>query len=333
MAEVENIAPPVLILASRGSQGSFLASLLGAHPALVAAPHLNLLPFEECWQYLTYCTVPRDTNLHGTLRFIAQQLLGEQTMQSVQAARRWMNIRREAPIEQVYAEIANLVAPGRLVDYSPLHAQNLEVMRRVTGKLPEAPVIHLVANPKTQAETLCPAVWQTINRSLGFWSEWGANHPCMDPYEIGEQLVDWSTHPPVFDPQFAWYRTQNAARQLFCELPEERAIRVSAEDLLGDPAAVLQTVLPRLGLECDAGIIRTMLGDQDTCFTRPGPFASALGVDYEMVGKSVADVAGRALPTQVIDRQAPLVWRGDADVFMPEVVDLAAEFGYAVGQS
>ncbi len=327
---MNTIAPPVLILASRGSQGSFLAALLGAHPELQGAPHLNLLPFEYTWQYLTYCVVPRDTNIHGLLRFLGQTLLGEQTMQSVQAARRWANIRRERTTDDLYTELSSLVAPLRLVDYSPLHAQNLEVMRRVAAKRPEAPIIHLVSNPVTQGQRLAPAVWQTINTSLGHWSDRGENHPCMDPYEIGEQFIDWSSTPPVFDPQFAWYRTQTAARQLFDELPGDRCIRLTTETLMADPAGALAEILPKIGVASDATVIAEMLKDRDRTYSLPGPFGNTVGVDYEMLGKSVSEVAQLGAANPVVTADAPLEWRGDDDVFQRQVIDLAAELGYSV---
>lgn len=330
MTQTSETQTPVIILASRGSQGSYLASLLGAHPDLYAAPHINLLPFEFGWQYLTYCTLPRDTNAHGLLRMVAQALIGEQTMQSIQAARRWMNVRRHRKTIDIYHELGSLVAPQRLVDYSPLYAQNLDAMRRATAAFPDALVIHLTSNPKSQAEALVPAIWQTVLSSQEYWGDRGPSHPCMDSYELGEQFIDWSVHPPVLDPQFAWYRTQNAARQLFEELPDSRCLRMTSEQLMTDPKAVLKTVLPRLGVSHSAKTMTQMLKDDDCMFSKPGPFGTVVGVDYEMLGKSVRDMTGQGGAENPIDPDAPLTWRGDNDVFQPQVIDLARELGYPV---
>src|SRR5690606_6554403 len=102
---------PVIILASRGSGGRLLAALLGAHPELYGAPHLNVLAFEYGWQQKLYCQPPRDSNQHGLLRFLGQCLLGEQTVQSIQAARRWFGTRSELSALAIYAELVALVAP------------------------------------------------------------------------------------------------------------------------------------------------------------------------------------------------------------------------------
>ncbi len=325
------VAPaPVIILASRGSHGSFLSALLGGHPDLCGAPHLNVLAFEQAYQQQLYSAVPRDSANHGLHRFLGQALVGEQSVQSVQVARRWLGVREAHSSLEIYTELASLVAPLRIVDYSPLYALNLESMRRVANAVPDAKIIHLVVNPLRHAMTLGPAVWQTINASLGYWGERGLNHPCMDSFEIGDHLVDWSVSPPVFDPQFSWYRTQNAARQLFSELPTERCIRVTAENLVANTSDELERLLTFLGLDYTADTLQNMVSNTDQTFTAPGPFDATIGVDYDMIGRTVADVAQTAIPEDVIDPDAPLVWRGDDDVLQPEVVDLAGDLGYRI---
>ncbi|MHC0053384.1 sulfotransferase family protein [Actibacterium sp. D379-3] len=321
---------PVIILASRGAQGSLLATLLGGHPQLYGAPHLNVLAFEQAWQQHLYCHVPRDSNYHGLLRFLGQCLTGEQTVQSVQTARRWLGVRAARSSREIYAEMMALVAPRRLVDYSPLYAQNIEVMRRVADALPTAKLIHLVRNPVAQAKAISPAVWQTINANLGYWAERGLNHPCMDAFEIGDHLVDWSVTPPVFDPQFSWYRTQKAAVDLFAELPPERCIRLNAEDLVADPKATLAGLLGALDVACDDAMIQAMLSCEAPDYVQAGPFEAPMGVDFDMIGATVGALVGKAVPGDPINPLAPLPWRGDNDVFQAEVLDLAQELGYCV---
>lgn len=321
---------PVIILASRGAQGSMLAGLLGAHPELCGAPHLNILAFEYAWQQEVYCWVPRDSTNHGLLRFLGQCLVGEQTVQSVQAARRWLGQRSELRAIDIYFALASLVAPKRLVDYSPLYAQNATVMRRVADAVPDAKIIHLVRCPFAQAQAVSRAAWQTINASLRYWTETGLNHPSLDPYEIGEQMIDWSVSPPVFDPQFSWYRTQKAALDLFQDLPEERRVRVRAEDLAADPRGTLRSLLAALDVAGAEAVIDVMLSSDRHDYMAPGPFEAPMGIDFDMIRTTVADAIAGLAPVEPIDPLAALPWRGDEDRFQPEVVDMARELGYRV---
>lgn len=327
-----SLPPPLIIFASRASQGSFLSALLGGHPDLFGAPHLNVLAFENGWQHQEYCKVPRDSGSHGLLRALGHLLTGEQTVQSVQAARRWLAVRADETAQEIYSEIRAMIAPARLVDYSPLYALNKETMRRVVEVLPDAKVIHLTANPIRQGKLISRAVWQTTNASLGYWRDRGLDHPSLDSYEVGDHLIDWSVTPPVFDPQFSWHRTQKAASALLEELPPERGLRLSSERLVADTSAVLQELLPFLGCDGDAKIIERMVGNTDTTFTASGPFDASMGVDYDMIGRTVADLANTPVEDEPIVPQEPLSWRGDDDVLQPELVELAAGLGYRISQ-
>ncbi|MFK7939327.1 MAG: sulfotransferase [Roseovarius sp.] len=324
--------PPVIILASRGAQGSFLSALLGGHPELFGAPHLNVLAFEQAYQHQQYCAVPRDSGIHGLLRLLAHLLTGEQTLQSVQTARRWLGVRSEMSALELYAALQDLVSPQRIVDYSPLYALNLATMHRVAEAVPDAKIIHLVANPVRQGQMLARAVWQTVNASLGYWHERGLDHACMDSFEIGDHLVDWSVTPPVFDPQFAWYRTQKAAQALFDDLPAERCLRLSSEDLVQDTTSALKTLLPFLECDTSADVIAGMIANTDTTFTKPGPFDATIGMDFDMLGKSPADIANTPLEDIELDTFKPLEWRGDGDAIQPQLVDIAAGLGYRVAK-
>lgn len=327
---------PVLILASRDSCGSLLGQLLGGHPDFYAAPHLNTLSFPEVWQFRVYAQIPRDSHIHGLWRFLGQMTAGEQTMMSVQAARRWIGLREEIGAPAFHAALCDLVAPRRLVDYSPLHAQNADVVARVLAAVPEAKIIHLVKSPGAQARASCRPVWQTLEASLGWWADRAENQPVMDGYELGEQYIDWSVTPAVFDPQFAWHRTQRALLDAGRAAAPGRWLTLRAEDFLADPSAGLARVLAHLDADAAPDLIAAMLAQGATPWTATGPFEAPYGIDYEMIGQPVHQALARAraatVPSAPIDPTAPLPWRGDGDRFMPEVVALAADLGYGVVQ-
>lgn len=321
---------PVLIIASRESGGSLLSALLGAHPAFCGTPQINLLAFESVWQFIKYGAIPRDSILHGTLRFLGDALTGEQTVQSVQTAQRWLARRMDDPVAKVHAELRRMVAPRRFVDYSPLVAQNADAMRRAIAGLPETTVIiHLTRDPLSQGRAMCLPVWQSIMTSLDFWDRRGLYQAAMDVFEVGEQLIDWSVRPPVFDPQFAWHRTQAAARAVRAGLPADRWVHVDLGALARDPATVLGGLLERLGEAADAETVAAMCRTGAADYLQPGPYPAPFGMDLEMIGVPVAVALDR-------ERQArrpcaigdPLPWRGDGDTLLPEVAGLAADLGY-----
>lgn len=324
-----SVAPPVIILASRESGGSFLSALLGTHPEFYGAPHLNVLAFEDLWQLRRYSRVPRDSNIHGLLRFLSDCLLGEQSVQSAHAALRWMGRRAEIPAVALYEQLMELVAPRRLVDYSPLYAQNRTVMARVLKAISEAAVIHVVKNPIAQGRSMCFPVWQTVMGSLDYWAMRGRFHPVLDLFEIGEQYIDWSTTPPVFDPQFAWHRTQRAALDLAEDTPADRAMRLNIEALYEDPHEVLTTLLGWLGADASLARIEAMLDSVPPPFDRPGPYVAPFGVDYELLNRTVgAGPKAEHGHPMAIDTSQPLSWRGDGEPILAEVAALAEKLGY-----
>ena len=333
-----DVAAPVLIFASRESGGSLLAALIGAQPGFATAPSLNVLAFDHLWQLTKYAAIPRDSHIHGLLRFIAQSLTGEQSVSAVQAAHRWLGRRSKATGPQVYAELCALVAPRRLVDYSPLIAQDRAAMARALAMAPQAFVIHLTRHPFAQAQALCLPVWDSVRLSLDFWDRRGVFQPPMDVFELGEQYVDWSCTPPVFDPQFAWHRTQTAARDLLAARPAESGMHVSAETLATAPEATLAAILDRLGSPARGGDLAAALTAGVPKFAMPGPYNAPFGVDAGLVGRTIPQAmtdlreAPLMQPGKRQGRPEALPWRGDGDRFVKPVAVLARSFGYALAR-
>ena len=332
------VPPPVLILASRESGASLLAALIGAQPGFAAAPSLNLLAFDQFWQLAKYAAIPRDSHIHGLLRFVAQTLTGEQTLSAVQAAHRWLGRRSKATGPQVYADLCALVAPRRLVDYSPLIGQDRAAMARALAMAPQAFVIHLTRHPFAQAQALRHPVWDSVRLSLDFWDRRGVFQPPMDVFELGEQYVDWSTTPPVFDPQFAWARTQTAARDLLATRPPDRWMHLSAETLAAAPEATLAAIMARLGSPARAADLAAALAGGVPPYAMPGPYTAPFGTDAGLVGRTIPQAlaelrdAPLALPGKRRDRAEGLPWRGDGDRFVKPVAVLARSFGYALAR-
>lgn len=324
-----NLPKPVVIIASRESGGSLLSALLGAHPDFYGAPHLNLLAFEEVWQLLEYTRMPRDSNIHGLLRVLGELLIGEQTIQSIQTANRWISRRSDARMVDIHASLRSMTAPRRLVDYSPLVAQNRATMERAIEAIPDACFIHLTRNPWAHGKAMSRPVRQTAVASLDYWDRNPDATPCMDVFEIGEQWVDWSAALPVFDSQFAWYRTQSAARDVLADLPADRAIHLDLNDLLAAPGPFLAELLAWLGADTADAMVKAMLNAGIDRFDRPGPHTAPFGVDFEMLGVSVSEALDRGIDNpSPPPRESALPWRGDGEPMLDKVIALANDLGY-----
>ena len=330
------IPDPVLILASRESGGSLLSSLIGAHPEFLPFPAANLLAFEEVWQLMRYGLIPRDSNLHGLLRFIANLLTGEDSLTAVQLALRWLMRREKAATTEVYHELCCLAAPRRLVDYSPLVSLDRAAMARALEAAPRAFVIHLTRHPFAQAEALRPAVWTSVTLSLDFWDRRGTFQPPMDIYEIGEQYIDWSVTPAVFDPLFSWYRTQKAAVELLAGRKNRRWMHLRLEELSVNPAECLQKVFKALGhLAPLSGIEAILQAGAPAAYACPGPYIAPFGTDYGLIARAPQRALKEAREAPLSRRKrgkkaAELPWRGDGGGFLDPVAALARDLGYAI---
>ena len=328
-AQPSEAPPPVLILAARESGGSLLSELLGAHPQFCAAPHLNVLAFPQLWQLRRYAVVPRDSHMHGLLRFVADSLTGEQTAQSIRAAQRWLSRWETVGSGVLHAQLRALAAPRRLVDFSPLAALSPEAMARAVERAPGAHVIHLLRHPVRQGLALSRPVWQSTMSSLDYWRDRGTYQPWMDLFEIGEQYIDWSARVPEFDPQFAWHRIHRTAARLRERSGiGERWITLREEDLRRDPEREIAALLDRLGADADARTVGAMRAAGPSRFSAIGPVDAPFGIDFEMFETDVGAVLERAPAEVPDDPETALPWRTDGEALLGPVIELAREFRY-----
>lgn len=314
---------PVLILAPIGSKGSLLAAALGRHPDLFAAPHLSLLAFENLRQFIRFAKVPHDVHIHGLVRMVSWLLVAEQSVEATQAARRWLGRHASAQASIVHRMIASSLHSKRLVEYSPLYVYHRRVLERVVAAAPNAMFIHLVRHPSATAMEIARAAVQTLDAALDRWTKQDPNQACLDIVELTDTAIDWQADPPVFDPQFLWFRAHTAIAEVLAGLPRRRVMRVRAEDLVTEPEATLTSICRRLRLPVTPDLLGEMLRTEEDTFARPGPFGAAGGVDWDFVTDPTFPRPDALAPTE-----GSLPWRGDGRGYCPEVIDLAEQLGY-----
>lgn len=134
---------PMFIIAAPGSHSAQIAAMIGCHPACFATPELNLFAGSTLEDIsLRLAAQTQQTQFHGLLRLVSYLYAGEQSLEAVEMARRWMMRRSSAPAAQIFEELRAKIAPLRLVDPSRAHsaAHNLP---RLLAAYPDALLVRL----------------------------------------------------------------------------------------------------------------------------------------------------------------------------------------------
>jgi len=296
---------PIFILASQRSFTSLFCAMLGQHPAIYSVPEINLFCKGTIEELLRYSIGQRQYMLHGLWRCVAQLYGGEQTVETVEMARRWVQARRERSTLEVYQELCEKIAPLAVCDKSPAYAKNMHAMRRMKVAFPNARYIYMTRHPKDQGKSVLGA-----------------------PQAIGTLLasdsLDYTVDPPTIDPQFVWYETQRKVLTFLSEIPEEQQYHIRGELLLSEPETYLPPICEWLGVEWTPEIHEGMLRTEESVYACMGPFGCMWG-NNPGFQKSPAF---RRLKPKETTLEGPLPWRKDEKPFRDEVVELARELGY-----
>ena len=284
-----SVREPIFILAAPRSFTSLISTMLGQHPEAYGVPELNLFVADtiEQWLYYFYY-VAKHRRIHGLLRTICQLYAGEQTIESVAMAHRWILTRFNSSTSDVYWEFCHQVAPLRIVDKSPYYCQSPENLYRIQQTFPSAHYIHLIRHPRPQGQSA-----MKLFRSNG-------------------------------DPQHLWYRAQHNILDFLSTVPADRQMRLRGEDLLNDPRSHFKKICHWLDFAWDESILEAMLRPQDSPYACLGPYGANLGNDPNFLRSP----AYRYRPVAYSQLDGPLPWRQDNKGFLPPVIKLAQEFGY-----
>jgi hypothetical protein len=294
---------PLFILAPPRSFTSIVCAMLGQHPQMYGLPETNLLVAETMRERRGVIR-DRAASEHGLLRGVAQLFSGEQTAHAVTFARHWIESRLDSECVSVLRELGEKVHPRILVDKSPMTVLRAEYMQRARRAFPQARFLHLLRHPRTQCES--------VLRSGGSLAA-----------PLG--AAAYSPSSPSEDPQKAWYTFHMNIYTFLNGLPEERKLRVRAEDLLVDPDACLAQIAEWLGVHADAQAIEEMKHPERSPYATFGPVTARFGNDSKFLRAPKLRVHTRGKGPSL---RGPLGWRPDGAEFSPEVIQLATEFGY-----
>jgi hypothetical protein len=279
--------------------------MVGQHPQCYGMPELNLFLEGTLEELVESMGGYKQIQLHGLLRAVAQIYVGEQTIVSLDAARRWLIRRYKHTTARVYQELCARTAPLIVVDKSPAYALHKESLDRIAKAFPDARYIHLLRHPRSQGDSI-------MKIAKGAMAVLGNS-------------IDYDTDPPTIDPQIVWCRLQENILGFLEGVPIARQLRLRGEDLLNDPLNGLRGLCRWLEIAEDDVALAAMLHPEDSPYACLGPLGAHLGNDINFL-RSPAYRPG-TIPMPSLD--GPLPWRTDGRAFNERTLRLAHSLGYS----
>ncbi len=294
---------PLFILCPGRSFSSVVACMIGCHPQLYALPEVNLFCADTVRDLAELARRRAGLRflLDGLLRTLAELQWGEQTEETVDAARAWLGERESWSTAQIYYHIAELAAPRRCVDKSPAYARPAP-LQRLRETFPDAPILHLSRHPRSSQQSRHKALSRdNVRRRLDL-DVTGADN--LESY---------------------WYDCHKAAIEFIDTLPAGQAMYLRGEALLSQPDLYLPQIAGWLGVDTGPEAIDAMKHPERSPFARLGPRNAPAGHNRGFV----EDPALRILTPPAVRLEGPLEWAEDPGrQFRPETIALARQLGY-----
>ena len=230
--------------------------MLAQHPHAYVTPGLNLQFKQTIGDLLEYRRSTHQT-IDGLLRTIAQLFAGEQTMDSIEMAKRWLRRRKSASSEDVMKELCEKVSPARLIDRWLFHARDADLLPKVSSAFPNAQFLHLTRHPVEQGM----AILQSVEGIADLWNE---------------KSLDRSAKRPALDPQYSWFNTQAAILEFSDSLSPGRYLQIRIEEVTAYPEDCLRKLCDWLELPHGMAIRA-----RNWPFASPGPYNAPGGMEWE----------------------------------------------------
>jgi hypothetical protein len=277
--------------------------MIGQHPDLAGLPELKLFACRTIGEM--DASLPRywiergiTHRSPGLVRALAQFEFSGQTPEDLASAQAWLKARSHWSGAQVLDILLARLAPRVAVEKSPENAVSAAALRRLKSSYPKARYLHLTRHPVTTQSSMV----QHRNRTV-------PSHP----FEGGPMTGI-----------AAWLDVHARILRFTGSLPEDRILRVRAEDVLNNPGPHLRTIAEWLGVRADHHAIEAMHHPEASPFARPGPAGSGIlgGHDPNFLRDPIPRRV--ELPPTI---EQPSGWQGEASLWRM-AVELARHLGY-----
>lgn len=293
------LPPPIIIVGTRPAATALVGAMIGRNPAAFGLPQLNLFMSDTLEEMLKAKPDPRQTHVHGLLRAVAYIYGGEQTINSIAMARRWVLRRLSWPTGQVFNALRKEVAPQRLVEKSAVNCEDAKCLERIRTACPDACYVHVVEHPLTPGAPTAPGERRSLRG--------GGRRRAGSEGLPGNQLQ--------------WLNGQHLIAEATKHVKPEQLAVLRMEDLLADPHTQLSALCARLDLPNDEVAVAEMLHPENSPFAAFGPVGANVGDVIEFLADPTFPPKGLS-GGQSSSRQG-------AERMLPEVAQSAARYGYS----
>ena len=258
--------PALFVLAPPRSGTTLLRVMLAGHPRLFAAAELQLLGFHTLSERREAFSEKYAVWLEGTVRSI-MEIKGCEAAE----AKRIMaeHEERGTSTKAFYAVLQEWLGERMLVDKSPAYATDPGALRKAEADFDDALYIHLVRHPYPMVRS-----FESYHMDQILYLR---EHP-YSPRQLGE-LIWTISH-------------QNVLRFLE-DVPEQRQVRVSFEELVTDPATPMQAICERFGLEYHEDLIRPYENTEkkmtDGIYAESTPMGDTRFLEHRRIRPELAD--------------------------------------------
>lgn len=294
---------PIFILAPARSYTSVVSMMLGQHPDLVGLPELKLFAYPavgEMEQSLPRFWIERGVTHRspGLVRALAEFIFEGQTTMSLNLARAWLQERSHWSGADVLDILMKRLSPRICVEKSPENVETDAALERVAGAYPNARYLHLTRHPVSTQRSIEQHLTQLF-----------PGHSQLDQPMSGIA---------------SWFQAHRRILQFASALPNERYLRMKAEDILNNMHSQLGAIAGWLEIREDAAAIHAMTHPEMSPFAGFGPAGSGVtgGNDPSFLRDPIPHAV--EVPPTVEEppgwSESPAIWQ--------MVVDLANRLGY-----
>jgi hypothetical protein len=259
------VLPPLFILSPPRSFTTVATAMLGNHPEMFGLAETNLFVAETLGD-LAFLHRLRPRLQHGLLRSMCELGFGEQTEETVEAAKAWLAENPDLTTIEMFSVLGEWAGERSLIEKSPFHVYKLEALQRMHRGFPDAYYLHLTRHPVstwTSNNEIRAKIAETSQKMARF-AQWGQG-----------QMINQGE----LDIEKLWLDPHLRVIEFFEEIPADHQLRIRGEDLLKNPRFYLAQICEWLGKRHDDATIEAMLHPERSPFAKYGPSNARLGND------------------------------------------------------
>jgi hypothetical protein len=261
---------PLFILSPPRSFTTITCAMLGCHPQMFGLAETNLF-YADRVRELNRLYFARPTACHGLLRSIAELGFQEQSEETIEAAKAWLDDNGDSSTGELFSLLAEWAPDRTLIDKSPLHVFQPDRLRRMLDVFPHAYFLHLTRHPYTMGKSL-KGLRERVGSARGKMRD-------RSRRAGGDEMRIRSS------PDGYWLKPHLTILEFLERVAPGRQMRLRGEDLLSDPPKYLVQICEWLGKTKSQAAIEAMLHPERSPFAKYGPSNAMFGNDPNYMEK------------------------------------------------